>query len=276
MSRLPASVRQGETGASAESCDTFTAVTAATTSRLRRAVGRLARGSAVALVLTLVTLTSAVLTMRTAMSMHLVRVPNLRGMRLPQATSLLLSSDLTLRLVGKRHDTVVPLGAIVAQEPPSGSSLKTHRTVRAWLSLGPRQLEMPTLVGTSVRSARLALDLARLPLARVVEVHAAAPEGQIIMQWPPPGTAESADEAGVSLLVSQGPIGSEYVMPDLIGRPVEEVIDTLRRAELRVTEIRYRSYPGRAAGTVIGQYPRPGFRVGPRSSISLDVNREMS
>jgi beta-lactam-binding protein with PASTA domain len=226
--------------------------------------------------LLLIALASAVLTMRTAMSMHLVRVPHLRGMRLPQATSLLLGSDLTLRLVGKRHDALLPVGSIVAQEPPPGSALKTHRTVRAWLSLGPRQLEIPTLVGTSVRSARLALDLAKLPLSRVVEVHAAAPEGQIIMQWPPPGTADSVDEAGVSLLVSEGPAGSEYVMPDLIGRPVEEVIDTLRRAELRVTEIRYRSYPGRTAGIVIGQYPRPGFRVGPRSPISLDVNREIS
>jgi beta-lactam-binding protein with PASTA domain len=132
------------------------------------------------------------------------------------------------------------------------------------------------LVGTSIRSARLALDLANLPLRRTVEVHTAAPEGEIIMQWPAPGTADSLEEAGVSLLVSQGPAGSEYVMPDLIGRPVEEVIDALRRAELKVTEIRYRSYPGRAAGTVIGQYPRPGFRVGPRSPISLDVNRDAS
>jgi len=244
--------------------------------RLGRAAGTLVRRLALAVALLSITLASAILTMRSAMSMHLVHVPNLRGMRLPQATSLLLGSDLTLRLVGKRYDALVPVGSVVAQEPPPGSALKTHRTIRAWLSLGPRQLEVPTLVGTSVRSARLALDLAKLPLARVAEVHAAAPEGQIIMQWPAPGTADSVDEGGVSLLVSQGPAGSEYVMPDLIGRPVEEVVDTLRRVELRVTEIRYRSYPGRAAGTVIGQYPRPGFRVGPRSAITLDVNRDIS
>jgi serine/threonine-protein kinase len=242
----------------------------------RRILGTLAKTTALVSALLLVTLASAILTMRTAMSMHVVRVPNLRGMRLPQATSLLLGSDLTLRLVGKRHEALVPAGSIAAQEPPAGSTLKTHRTVRTWLSLGPRQLEVPTLVGTSIRSARLALDLANLPLRRTVEVHTAAPEGEIIMQWPAPGTADSLEEAGVSLLVSQGPAGSEYVMPDLIGRPVEEVIDALRRAELKVTEIRYRSYPGRAAGTVIGQYPRPGFRVGPRSPISLDVNRDAS
>jgi beta-lactam-binding protein with PASTA domain len=242
----------------------------------RRLLGTLAKRAALAMALLLVLLASAVLTMRSAMSMHVVRVPNLRGTHLPQATSTLLSSELTLRLVGKRHDPQVPEGSIAAQEPEAGAALKTHRTVRVWLSLGPRQLEIPTLVGTSIRSARLALDLASVPLARIVEVHTASPEGEIIMQWPPPGTADLLDDTGVSLLVSQGPGGAEYVMPDLIGRPVDDVIEGLRRAALKVTDIRYRSYPGRMAGTVIGQYPRPGYRVGPRSPISLDVNKDLS
>jgi beta-lactam-binding protein with PASTA domain len=242
----------------------------------RNALLTLSKRVGLAAALVTVAMVSALLTMRTAMSMHVVHVPKVRGLRLPQATSLLLGSELTLRLVGKRHDANVPVGAIAAQEPEADAVLKTHRTVRVWLSLGPKQVEIPTLVGTSIRSARLALDLASLTLARVVEVAAEVPEGEIIMQWPPPGTAESLGDTGVSLLVSRGPVGVEYVMPDLIGRRVEDVIEALRRAGLKVTEIRYRSYPGRAAGTVIGQYPRPGFRVGPRAPITLDVSRELS
>ena len=234
----------------------------------------LARKALLLLALLLVAMGSAILTMRTAMSIHIVTVPTLRGLRMPQASALLARSGLTVRLVGKRYDTAVPAGMVATQEPEPGAPLKTERNVRVWLSLGPRQIEIPTLVGTSLRSARLALDLVKVPLGRVVEVHAPAPEGDILMQWPPPGTTDALDEQGVSLLVSRGPGGVEYVMPDLIGSPVDNVIEGLRRANLKVTDIRYRPYPGRAPGTVIGQYPRPGFRVGPRTPITLDVNRD--
>jgi beta-lactam-binding protein with PASTA domain len=51
------------------------------------------------------------------------------------------------------------------------------------------------------------------------------------------------------------------------------VLDSLRLAGLKVADIRYRPYPGRAPGTVVGQSPRPGYRVGPATSITLDIIR---
>ncbi len=225
-----------------------------------------------ALALMLVAATSALLTMRAGLSMHVVTVPSLVGQRLPAATSLAGREGLVVRLAGKRTDSRTPVGLIAGQEPAAGSALKANRTVRVWLSLGPRKHQIPNLVGSSLRSARLALDLADAPLARVIEVDQPALEGSVLMQRPAPGDVEILEQ-GVSVLVSRGPAGRDYVMPDLIDRPLDQVLEVLRLAGLKAAELRYRTYPGRPPGTIISQSPRPGFRVGPRSVITLDINK---
>jgi beta-lactam-binding protein with PASTA domain len=42
---------------------------------------------------------------------------------------------------------------------------------------------------------------------------------------------------------------------------------------LKVAEVRYRSYPGVAPGTVLRQIPAAGHRVGTRTPVSLDVSK---
>jgi beta-lactam-binding protein with PASTA domain len=51
------------------------------------------------------------------------------------------------------------------------------------------------------------------------------------------------------------------------------VLETLRAAGLKVTEVRYRSYPGAPAGLVLRQAPLSGYRVNPQTAISLDVSQ---
>jgi hypothetical protein len=62
--------------------------------------------------------------------------------------------------------------------------------------------------------------------------------------------------------VSRGPGNREYLMPDLIGRPALTVLGRCA-AGLKVTEVRYRTYPGAPAGLVLRQ-PLSGYRVIPR------------
>ena len=62
-------------------------------------------------------------------------------------------------------------------------------------------------------------------------------------------------------------------MPDLIGKRTDDVLEALRRSQLKVPEIRYRSYPGVEAGTVLRQAPAAGFRVTREKAVSLEVSR---
>jgi beta-lactam-binding protein with PASTA domain len=78
---------------------------------------------------------------------------------------------------------------------------------------------------------------------------------------------------GVSLLVSRGPASADYLMPDLIGRKAEDVLEGMRTVGLKVAEVRYRTYPGVAPGIVLRQTPAAGHRVSTRGSVSLDISK---
>jgi eukaryotic-like serine/threonine-protein kinase len=215
---------------------------------------------------------SALTTMRVVLTSQEVMVPSLVQKSAPEAKAMASRQGLELRVEGKRNHATVPAGRVIAQEPGPGSMLKSQRSVRVWLSLGPRKLSVPGVEGTTLRTARLRLEQSAIPLGRVVEVDDTAPEGTILVQSPPSGDAE-ADFEEVSLLVSRGRGGADYVMPDLIGRRADRVLDMLNRAGLKVVDVRYRAYPGVAPGVVLKQVPPAGHRVSQQASVSLDVSR---
>lgn len=231
-------------------------------------------GKRAALLLTLVLTSgvSALLTMTAILSSQEVTVPRLVGERLLDATTAAARQQLVVKVEGRRYDPRVAAGRIAAQEPEPGAAIKTQRSVRVWLSAGPQRIRVPAVVGQSLRSARLAFEQAQLPVEHVVEVDDAAPEGTVVVQRPAAGEAD-AIEGGVALLVSRGPAGGDYVMPDLIGRDAEQIVANLRNAGLKVADLRYRGYAGVAPGIVLRQVPAAGQRVRRSDPISLDVSK---
>ena len=104
-----------------------------------------------------------------------------------------------------------------------------------------------------------------MPLARVVEVADAAPEGHRARPAPARRRARRRPR-GRALLVSRGQRGASYVMPDLIGRDARTPCSrSCERAGLKVADVRYRSYPGVAPGIVLRQSPPAGQRVSSRA-----------
>jgi serine/threonine-protein kinase len=217
---------------------------------------------------------SALTTMRVVLTAQEVEVPSLIGKRVGEAGHAASRHSLLLRVDGRRNDARVPADRIVAQEPAAGSRLKSQRTIRVWVSLGPRRLAVPGVEGESVRTGRLTLEQALVPVGRVVEVPDGTEEGTVLMQNPPSGETSALPPDGVSLLVSLGPAYSQYVMPDVIGRRGVDVLEALRAAGLKVTDVTYRSYPGVPPGTVIRQSPPAGYRVSRHSPVTFEVSRQ--
>jgi serine/threonine-protein kinase len=218
---------------------------------------------------------SAVVTMRVVLSARDVAVPGVVGRALRDASALAADRGLDVRVEGRRYDPGVPADHVITQEPPPGGTLKVHRQVRVWVSLGPRRITVPPVEGQSVRTARIALEEAGLPLAHVVEVDSLAPEDTVLVQRPVSGETDAPGD-GAALLVSRGPDRAAYVMPDLIGRGADAVMSSLQALGFKVTDVRYRTYPGVAPGIVLRQLPPAGHRVDPRTPLSLDVSRAAS
>jgi beta-lactam-binding protein with PASTA domain len=208
---------------------------------------------------------------RLALRSRDVVVPNLVGTTVNNASAALTDLGLTLRVEEiRRLDPKVAEGHVVAQEPASGSTSRRPRSVKVWLSAGPRAPVVPALIGASERSAQLRLQGDGLRLVRTVDIRSSDyPVDTVVAQFPP-ANAKSAD---VVLLVNRGEPGATYVMPDVIGVDGARAAEVLRNHGFRVAVVGSYPYPGIQAGIVLRQNPRSGFRVAPGDPISLEVSR---
>jgi serine/threonine-protein kinase len=214
---------------------------------------------------------SFAVSMRIALKTREVVVPALQSQSVNEATRLLADEGLTLKVeTARRVDPKVPLDRIVAQEPAPGTTTRSQRSVKVWLSDGPTATSVPALVGESERTAQIRAQMASLRISTVAEIRSAdVPTGVVVAQSPAP----KSRAASVSLLVNRGERGRTYVMPDLIGTHGDQGADLLRSRGLRVAIVGAQPYPGVPAGIVIRQSPQGGFQVAPGDAISLEVSR---
>src|SRR5688572_30180774 len=209
--------------------------------------------------------------MRLALKTREVQVPTLAGRTVNEASALLADAGLTLKVEeGARLDPKVPAGQILAQEPQAGVSTRRQRSVKVWISAGPRSLTVPALFGESERAAQVRVQENGLELRAIAEIRSSEyPIGSVVAQSPWPQSAS----AQVALLVNRGERGTSYVMPDLIGVNGDRAADLLRARGFRVAVVGEHPYPGVPAGIVLRQNPQGGFQIAPGEPISLEVSR---
>lgn len=215
---------------------------------------------------------SAILGMKLAVRGTVVQVPSLFEMAQEEARSLLEESNLKMKVIGKRYDDTVPEGAVISQLPGHGSSIKAGGEVQVAVSLGRRSLPVPDLIHTNVRLARLMAEQNGFELGNISEIDLGlSEEEKIIAQVPPPGTAKNVGRL-IDVLVQQGKT-FRYIMPDLRGENLNRVLQFFKENQLEVGRIQYRDHPSYPRGSVIRQYPEPGYQLTQRDTINLEVAR---
>jgi eukaryotic-like serine/threonine-protein kinase len=211
------------------------------------------------------------LSMRVALRAREVEVPPLLGRSVGDATKLLADLGLGLRVdENLRSDEKVPAGSIMQQDPAPGSQARSQRTIRVWVSAGPRTTTIPVLVGQTERTAQLRLEQDGLEIASVTEFRSPDyPADAIAAQDPAPQSTAPR----VALLVNRGEQAMTYVMPDVIGMEGDRAAAALRARGFRVSITGSQPYPGVPPGIVVRQQPAGGYQVAGADAISLEVSR---
>jgi serine/threonine-protein kinase len=208
---------------------------------------------------------SAITAMRVAIHGREVTMPNLVGKNVSEASHLLQSRGLVLRVADRIYSDQ-PINVVVRQTPPSGLLMKVSQQAHVVLSLGQRQLQIPLIEGNSLRASRIRGGL------QVGEVTAVSmpdqPMDSVVIQTPRPGAGASSPR--VDVLVSQGPRENTYVMPHLIGLNESDAQHRLDVAQLR-RKVNYVTAPQWPHGAVIDQSPHGGARIPAASLIELTV-----
>lgn len=204
-----------------------------------------------------------------------VAVPELVGKTMPEA--IRLAHDVGLQVEEQatraRYDDAVPRNRVLLQQPENGSLAKPAQVVRVVLSLGPRELRVPDLIGLPPRAAASRLTQVSLQLGPVSWYRDAQARTGIVAQEPD-ADIPAVKNTAVEVLTNRGLPEVRYVMPDLIGRDAERMRQRLELFGFRVGSARYETYEGVPANTVLKQFPPAGHPISNRDVLSLTVSRE--
>jgi beta-lactam-binding protein with PASTA domain len=189
-----------------------------------------------ALAMLTVALVSAYITMRFAIHGREVKVPNLTGLTLSDASKLTRSVGLRLTLEDRFYSPNTAPGHILAQYPAAGATVRRQWAVRVTESLGAQQVAIPNLLGQTERTASINIRRLGLELGAVARVAAPGEPGVVIAQTPLPNAA-GVDRPRVSLLLSepeQAESPQAIVMPSLAGLTLAGASARTAAAGLRI------------------------------------------
>ncbi len=194
-----------------------------------------------------------------------IATPDLTGMTVADATAALQDVGLKLGKVTQVFSDK-KVGTIVGQEPIARITLSSGSEVDVEVSKGIRKVEVPELLGLQREDASRELERVGLK-AKFVEKDVAGPPGRVIEQSPKAKTSVPVDST-VTVTVVSGRIE----VPDLIGLTFAEARDRLEQLGFgNIVRRDVASTNPAEAGTVIGQDPAKGTKIGRNDPVTLDV-----
>jgi eukaryotic-like serine/threonine-protein kinase len=212
---------------------------------------------------------SAVTAMRFAIQGREVTMPNLVGKSSAEALAILQGRGLQLKVVDRVYSDL-PLNAVARQTPPEGERMKVSQNAHVVLSLGAQNVTTPSLVGESLRVARIQLLQVGLQLGEVTTFAAPAVLSDTILQQTPlPGTRAASPR--VDLLVAQGAMPASYIMPWLVGMPLPDADRLLSSAGFKLSKTTFVPSPQWPKGAITEQIPEPGTKITSDSAIEMVV-----
>jgi beta-lactam-binding protein with PASTA domain len=232
----------------------------------------------VAMLLALIATVSAVITMHFAIHGAEVKIPELRGLTVAEATrrAALLGCNLTVD--SRLYSTELPVGDVLSQSPAPGSIVRRDWDVRVTSSLGPQRVSIPNVLGLSERVASFTIRRLGLELGSIAHMpDALVAPGTVIAQNPMPNAA-GVERPSVSILVAdpdrRQAEDAAFVMPDYSGQPLTHASEELTRAGLNVVAPTFApTQNGTAPGTILDQSPAAGQRIDASTPIRFTVAR---
>jgi serine/threonine-protein kinase len=240
---------------------------------LRERIRSLFRLFLLVTVLVTVALVSAITTIRFTIRGHQETMPNMVGLSFAYAQRMATGLGLEMKVEDKLFNTQYPPQTIVSQMPPPGTRIKIGQHVHVLVSLGPPQVTIPNLLGTSIRAARITAIQRNLTLGDIVGIHWPQSEpDQVVAQDPPPESAEVRSPT-VDILVSLGEVPEAYLCPRLVGQPIAEVRRSLEKAGFKVAGVTSITTVSGPRGIIFTQSPAAGSKIGSDAVFSFQVSQ---
>lgn len=202
-----------------------------------------------------------------------VVTPSLVGKTLEEAVD---STNLPVRIASRVTSNDVPVGRIVAQDPPAGTPVHASKPILLVLSSGADLVDVPELVGQPLRKAKLALSDAKLGVGQLCTMTSDKVRDTVLAQYP--ASPSRLGKGGlVDMLLSAGPPAGPVLLPRVLGQAEAGARSLLEQAGFgKIDVVEKPTPPGGKAGIVLEQEPGPGCPAAPEGRVVLTVAREVA
>jgi beta-lactam-binding protein with PASTA domain len=194
-------------------------------------------------------------------------VPSVQGLSEASARKHLEAAKLKVRVV-MESSTRFPAGQATGTDPRAGASVSPGTAVTLFVSSGPPQQTVPSVVGDSQDAATSALQNAGFKVSSSSQSSSRVKAGNVISQSPA-GNTRAAPGATVSIVVASAP--STGTVPPVVGDPAGGATSALLAAGFKVTrKTRDVSNPNQD-GNVVDQTPSGGSTAPKNSTVTIVV-----
>jgi len=195
-----------------------------------------------------------------------VEIPNVVGLTLDQAKSLLKNYTINIK---RAPDGNIPKDRVANQLPLATTKAPTGSSVTLTISDGPGTTVVPvTLVGLSLTDARNVIAASGLVISQTVPVDSSEAPGTVIAVTPAGGSSIQAGD-GVVLQIASG----SAQVPDVSGRSEIEAQTILTQAGFLIKTI-YAYDANSPLDSVLAQAPSGGTSQSIGSSVTITVNKQ--
>jgi hypothetical protein len=216
---------------------------------------------------------SGFIAMRYAIQGTVVIMPNLVGRPLGEAVDALNKVGLSLRVLARKSEPGKSANVILNQDPVSGMPVKANQTVRVIVSSADKKEAIPEVIGASLRVAQMTLMNSGYVVGDICRIHHGQENSLEIIDQGPSSNESRAEDVPIQLLLNLGAPEEGYLMPDFVGRDVNEAIQLFEKNRIRIETVSYRQNTGFVKGLVLAQLPERGHYLSRGTEVRFEVSR---
>lgn len=210
-----------------------------------------------------------------------ITVPDLGNMTVSEAVYTAGLQNLRVEVTDSVYIRRMGRGMVYSQNPKAGSSVKKGRRILLTInSVSPKKVQMPNLVGYSMRQAKAEINSRGLNLGKLLYVEDIATNNVLKQMFRnreiQPGTMiESGSE--ITLVVGLNPEDNQTYIPDVVGMKYMRAVDAVHDNSLNIRSLKFdktvKNYADSLDATVYRQGPEPS---GEPTLIGSDVTLYLS
>jgi serine/threonine-protein kinase len=200
-----------------------------------------------------------------------VEAPKVDGLTLEEAIQKIEEQGLVHEVEDTEFNATVKEGLIIRQTPAAGTAIKKGQTVYVVVSAGPREVEVPDVIGLFEVEGIQKLENDNFIIKEITRQFNEEHEKDVIYdQNPRPGLLLK-EGTEIILYVSKGK--DTVIMENYVGQTLESARAAIVAAGLQVGEIKEQASSEFDRGIVLGQDPKANLEVARNSVVTLTISQ---